>query len=171
MDHLVGTNTSKVGILLSVRRQALAFSVALAALVAAVGLRWLLDPVMGVQLPLVTLFGAVAVAVWVGGYQPALMVAVLGYLACSYLFIEPRGFVFSGSVAEVVGLVAYLFTCGLIIGIGEAMRAARNRAGEREELMRVTLGSIGDAVITTDTDGARHLSQFSGRIADRLDQW
>ena len=40
---------------------------AIAALVAAVLVRWLLDPWMGDALPLVTLFGAVAAAVWVAG--------------------------------------------------------------------------------------------------------
>src|SRR5438132_14244137 len=44
-----------------------AYGVALAALAAAVLLRWLLDPVLGTYLPLVTLFGAVAAAVWFGG--------------------------------------------------------------------------------------------------------
>lgn len=38
------------------------------ALLAAVLVRWLLDPLMGDALPLVTLFGAVAAAVWLGGY-------------------------------------------------------------------------------------------------------
>ena len=73
------------------RRPAIAYALAIAALAAAVLLRWLLDPVMGDSLPLVTLFGAVAAAVWVGGYRPAIVVAILGYLACSYLFIQPRG--------------------------------------------------------------------------------
>ena len=48
------------------------------ALVAAVLLRWLLDPVMGDALPLVTLFGAVAAAVWLGGYRLAIPVTLLG---------------------------------------------------------------------------------------------
>ena len=63
----------------------------MAALVAAVALRLLLDPVMGDRLPLVTLFGAVAAAVWIGGYRPAVVVASLGYVACDFLFIPPRG--------------------------------------------------------------------------------
>src|SRR5687767_7354605 len=99
---------------------------AIAALAAAVLLRWLLDPVMGDTLPLVTLFGAVAFAVWVGGFGPAVMVVVLGYVACSYLFIEPRGRI-SFDSGTVVGLIAYLCTCGLIIGFGEAARLARAR--------------------------------------------
>ena len=68
-----------------------AYALGLVALVAAVLLRWLLDPLMGDSLPLVTLFGAVAAAVWLGGYRPAIVVTILGYLACHYLFIEPRG--------------------------------------------------------------------------------
>ena len=63
----------------------------MAALALAVLVRWLLDPLMGDTLPLVTLFGAVAAGVWVGGYRPAVVVAVLGYVACAYLFIPPRG--------------------------------------------------------------------------------
>jgi len=121
--------------------------------VGAVVLRGLLDPVMGDALPLVTMFGAVAAAVWVGGYRPAVVVAFLGYLACDYLFIAPRGTLRLDHLGNMVGFIAYLFTCALIIAIGQAMRSAQARAGERGELLQVTLRSIGDAVITTDTEG------------------
>ncbi|HKA18177.1 MAG TPA: DUF4118 domain-containing protein [Blastocatellia bacterium] len=120
----------------------------------AVLLRWVLDPLMGDSLPLVTLFGAVAAAVWLGGYRPAVVAAILGYFACNYLFIPPRGAIELYKVGTVVGLVAYLFTCALIIGFGEAMRLARARASQRREALRVTLGSIGDAVISTDIKAA-----------------
>jgi len=127
--------------------------VAAVALVCAVLLRWLLDPVLGDTLPLVTLYGAVAVAVWAGGYRPAIVVAMLGYLACNYLFIPQRGQVGPWGSQVIVGLSAYVFTCGLIVWIGEAMRIAQRRATEPGDLMRVTLKSIGDAVITTNTEG------------------
>jgi PAS domain S-box-containing protein len=136
-------------------------------LAAAVLLRWLLDPIMGDSLPLVTLSGAVAAAVWVGGYRPALLVTVVGYIACRYLFIQPRGtFLFNTEI--VVGGIAYLFTCSLIIGIGEAMQRAQTRASARREVLRVTLDSIGDAVITTDTAG--HVT-YLNRVAESLTGW
>jgi len=139
-----------------VRGSARAFSLAVAALAAAVLLRWLLDPLMGGSLPLVTLFGAVAAAVWVGGWRPALLVTLLGYVACSWLFIEPRGELRFDDVATVVGLVAYLFTCALIVVFGEAARRAQARAAERRELRRLLASiveSSDDAIIGKTLDG------------------
>ena len=144
------------------------YSMAIVALAAAWLLRWLLDPLMGNSLPVVTLFGAVAFAVWVGGYRPAVLVAAFGYLACAYLFIEPRGRIGFADFQNIVGLVAYAFMCSLIIGIGEAMRLAQMRASERGESMRVTLSSIGDAVITTDVEGR---VTYLNAVAEGLTGW
>ncbi len=132
------------------KRTLATYSVAVVALVAAVLLRWLLEPVLRTHLPLVTLFGAVAVSVWFGGYRPALVVMVLGYLACDYLFNEQRGSLGFINRRDLVGLIAYLVTCSIIIGLGEAMRAAQRRLADQRERLRVTLASIGDAVIATD---------------------
>jgi PAS domain S-box-containing protein len=151
-----------------VRNRPLSFALAFAGLIAAVALRWLLDPVMGDTFPLVTLFGAVAGAVWLGGYRPAVVISIIGYFACDYLFIEPRGRIAFTGLGHVVGLVAYLFTCALIIAVGEAMRVAQIRASERGEVLRVTLGSIGDAVITTDTEGR---ITYMNPVSESLTGW
>src|SRR5437867_2389933 len=129
------------------------YAIAIAALAAAVLLRYLLDPWMGNTLPLVTLFGAVAAVVWTGGVRPAIAVVILGYLACSYLFIAPRGRIEFTDPGTTIGALAYFFTCALIILFGEAARRAQVRASERREVLRVTLRSIGDAVIATDVTG------------------
>ena len=50
-----------------------AYLAAMAAVAAAVLLRWILDPLLGDGTPFITAFGAVAIAVWVGGYPPALV--------------------------------------------------------------------------------------------------
>ena len=92
------------------RRVLLNYVIAIVAVTAAVLLRWLLDPLIGNDLPLVTLFGAVAVAVWVGGAGPAILVTILGYVACAWLFVEPRGALGLDEMRTVVGLVAYLTT-------------------------------------------------------------
>lgn len=123
---------------------------------------------MGDSLAVVTLGGAAAAAVWVGGYRPAIIVAILGYLACNYLFIEPRGRLAFGGPGDLIGLLAYLFTSSLVIGFGEAMRLAQMRASERRELMQVTLGSIGDAVITTDVSGC---VTYMNAVAESLTGW
>ena len=150
------------------RSTASAYALAIGAVAAALLIRWLLDPLIGDELPLVTLFGAVAAAVWVGGLRPAILVVILGYVACAYLFIQPRGQLGLNQLGHVVGLVAYLFTCSLIIGFGEATRSARIRASEQRELLRVTFGSIGDAVITTNID-ARVTSLNT--VAESLTGW
>ncbi|HEY7171089.1 MAG TPA: PAS domain S-box protein [Vicinamibacterales bacterium] len=135
------------------RGAATSFAVAIVALAVAVLLRYLLDPWMGDTLPLVTLFGAVAAAVWIGGIRPAAVVAGLGYAVCDYLFIAPRGQFTNGGTAGLIGLIAYVFTCALIVGIGAAARREHRLAADRRELLRVTLLSIGDAVMTTDVAG------------------
>jgi signal transduction histidine kinase len=106
---------------------------AAAALAAAVLLRWLLDPLLGDFLPLATLYGAVAIAVWFGGYRPALLATVLGYLVCELLFVEP-GIAFL-SPRNLLGLVVYLLSCSIIIAFGEAMHRARRMAQERTALL------------------------------------
>src|SRR5688500_7735522 len=102
--------------------QAGGYLVAVAATAVVVLLRWLLDPLMGNNLPFVTLFGAVAAAVWYGGYRPALVAVALGYLACNCLFIEPRGTPAVQQPRHFIGLALYLLTCSIIIGFGEGMR-------------------------------------------------
>src|SRR5439155_3453134 len=92
------------------RSTLMGYLVAVGATAAAVLLRWLLDPWMGNNLPLVTLYGAVAAAVCYGGYRPALVATALGFLACDYLFIEPRGTLALQQPHHYIGVVLYLFT-------------------------------------------------------------
>ncbi len=151
-----------------VRSSVKAYLLGFAALVLAVLLRWVLDPLMGDALPLVTLFGAVAASVWLGGYRVAIPVTIIGYAACHYLFIPPRGFIVLNDAPNIVGLVAYFFTCAMIIGFGEVSRGAEARITQSREIFRVTLRSIGDAVITTDNEA--RITYING-VGESLTGW
>ena len=114
----------------------LQYLIALLAVGCAVLLRQLLDPWMGDYLPLSALYGAVALSLWVGGYRPAMLAVVLGYLACDWLFIQPRGSIDLRTPAEIAGAAVYLVSCSMIVGLGHSMRTSRERA-ERESAERV----------------------------------
>jgi PAS domain S-box-containing protein len=143
-----------------------AFAVFVAA--AAVGVRWLLDPLIGDSFPFITLFGAVAAAVWLGGWRTAVVAAFLGYIACEWFFVAPRGALGLDQPANVAGLFAYAMTSALIIAFGQSARRAQGRASEGRELLRVTLRSIGDAVITTDVRGS---ITYLNEVAENLTGW
>src|SRR5687767_14044611 len=105
---------------------------AVAVTLAAVLLRWFLDPWLGTGLPFVTLYGAVAMAVWFGGLGPATLAVVLGYAIVNIRYISTDGSVSVTGPPEHIGLALYALSCALIIVLGEAMRRARNRARASE---------------------------------------
>lgn len=57
------------------------YAIAFLSVAAAVLLRWTLIPVLADYFPFITLYGAVAIAVWYGRWQPATLASLFGYLA------------------------------------------------------------------------------------------
>jgi PAS domain S-box-containing protein len=106
----------------------LVYLTAIGATAVAVLARWLFDPWIGNNVPFATLYGAVALAVWYGGYRPGIAATIVGYLASKILFIEPRYSVSIETTGNLLALVLYLSTCGIIVGVTESMRRARSRA-------------------------------------------
>src|SRR5262249_28585542 len=135
-------------------------AVTLAAVVVAWGIRWLLDPWLGEHVPFITFFVPVVIGAGLGGLRPAVLATVLG-LPISWYFLLPPHQSFAGkSPMHLAGLVTFFLVGLTIASFGEALHAAqrRSRRGEqvirqREELLRITFASIGDAVITTDAGG------------------
>jgi PAS domain S-box-containing protein len=138
----------------------LGYGVAIASVMVATLLRLVLDPVLGTRFPFATLFFAVLVSAWIGGFGPAVLASLSGAAAASWFLLAPRYRLFPDDVESLGGLVLYLGVSLGIAVIGGAMRRAQSRAeaASRAELLRreqlqVTLRSIGDAVITTDMNG------------------
>jgi len=112
------------------RRVLVGYLVAVAAPGIALFVRWLLNPLLDHRLPFITLYGAVTVAVWFGGWRPALVASILGFVGADLLFVEtesgaPLTLKGAGGFA---GLAVYLISCGIVIGLGSGMRTAQGRA-------------------------------------------
>ena len=144
------------------------YALSIALVVAAVGLRYLLDPWMGDTLPLVTLFGAIAAAVWLGGYRPAMPASAPWAISPATTCSSNLAAMSTLPMSRSIGLVAYLCTGALVIGLGEVSRLAQTRASEQRELLRITFTSIGDAVISTDANGN---ANFLNAVAQELTGW
>jgi signal transduction histidine kinase/CheY-like chemotaxis protein len=131
LGELASASRSKDATLVAVRYTA-AFAIAAAAVV----LRWFLLPWLKSDLPYATLFGAIAVAVWMGGWGPALAAAIAGLAGTIVLFGKPPSFAGVGGLAVLLGLGVYALTCALIIGLGETMRKARDDYRRSQEMFK-----------------------------------
>lgn len=115
------------------RLQLRSHATAAATLAAAVALRWAIDPWLGGQFPLIFTFAAVALASAIGGWRCTLWVAVAGWLAARWLFIEPRGG-FALSLPESGRLLAYVLVASVIAVFGEIMHRMVLRAEHARQL-------------------------------------
>jgi PAS domain S-box-containing protein len=147
----------------ALRGTATIYAVALLALATAVLIRHLLTPWIGATLPFVTMFGAIAVAAAVGGYRPAVLVSVLGYLCSAWMLLPGHAIhVDAVELGGWPGLMAYVLTCAVVVGVAEAARGGRtlprfNDAARADRdasvALRSALRNIGDAVVTADSHG------------------
>ncbi len=105
-------------------RRSLEYSLTILATAAAVLFRWLLDPWLGDDIPLAMLYGAIAFAVWYGGYRPGFLAVALGYPVCVFLFVAPHGAFSWSEPRELARLAVYLVPCAVILGVGERVRVS-----------------------------------------------
>jgi PAS domain S-box-containing protein len=153
----------------------LRYGVAILAIAAAIAARLALDPLLGDLYPFATLFFGVLFGAWYGGFGPALVAAALGGIASVPFLLPPRGSVIVNVFEHQVGLVLY-FTVSLGIALlGKAMQDAQEHAERlaqealrREEQIRATLASVGDAVIVTDAQG---IIVALNSVAEKLTRW
>ena len=101
-----------------------------------VGARALLTPVLGFELPFITLFPALFFAAWVGGLGPSLLATVVGAACALVLFFPPAySLSITGPVANLG--VALFVLIGLIAGaLGESRLRVLDRVQEAAENAR-----------------------------------
>ena len=139
-----------------------AYILALLIMALALLIRLPLSPVFGG--PYTTLFAGVALAAWLTRWKATIVAAMVAFIAANRVYVTDP---LSLRLADFIDLGVYAISAATIIFLVEHLQRSRERvqqyAGERaaaldaerrqKDLLRVTLASIGDAVITTDGNG------------------
>ena len=159
----------------------LRYGIALLSVILATTIRLALYPLLGDRFPFLTFFVAIVFTAWYGGFGPSLMALVLSWWSVDYFLLQRRG---SLPIFEPNSQIAYpFFALGLTVTLlVESVRAAQRRAKAsasearralecqqaHREWLRITLASIADAVITTDSEG--RVTSLNP-VAERLTGW
>lgn len=130
---------------------------------ASLGLRPLIE-----QIPAALFFVAVLVSAWYGGLGPGVLSSLLSALAVYAFFLSEGQTPPAGLARDLVEAVVILFVMLLISALTAARKQAEATAYREREQLRVTLTSIGDGVITTDTQGQVTLMN---EVAQALTGW
>ena len=135
---------------------------------AALLLRFLIDPWLGPTVPFLSFFPAILIAAWFGGFRPGLLAAVLSSAASYIWFLMPAGLLKIPSAYDVRSLALFTIIGAGIAYLSGAMKKAESSERRAASEWRTTLASIGDGVIVTDTDG--HI-RFLNSVAEQLTGW
>ncbi len=148
------------------------YLMALAVVVGAVGLRWVLDPGLGMRLTLVPMVIVLLPLVLLVRPGPFLLAALVGWVSTWIILVEPRMSLEKGSGEVVVALLTLL---GVVLAVVTARLSARAmrqreesvvRLQEAEALMRATFDNAAVGIGHVGLDGS--WLRFNDRMGEIL---
>jgi PAS domain S-box-containing protein len=148
-------------ILQPIRPPLLGYSVAVLAVVIALGIKLLLDPLFEVESPFLLFFAAIMTSALYGGRGAGVFATVLAALISNYLFLSPTHSLFSYSLRQNLQLLIFVLEGLLISRTISALTSARQRItfgqealSQSEERYRLVVESVQDyAIFILDPDG------------------
>jgi PAS domain S-box-containing protein len=130
--------------------------------------RWPLPAALADQVLYAAFLPAVLIAAYLGGFGPGLLATVVSVLTATFFLVEPHYSFAINSGSDAVALVVFLLIGVIISGLMESLERSRRRLAANERRYAVTLASIGDAIIATDT---RARVTFLNPVAEALTGW
>jgi PAS domain S-box-containing protein len=136
-------------------------------------LRFLLEPILGGEAPLLAFIMPVMVSAWYGGLKPGLLSTALSALVGVYFFLPPFLSLSLVRVTDIIRVCIFLVEGVLISSLSEALRSARQRTEaiafslqESEEGYRLLVEGVEDYAILMLDPGGRISSWNTG--AERI---
>jgi len=135
------------------------YGVAVLLIAAALGLRMVLQPLLGVSVPYLQFFPAILLAAWYGGFGPGALGTGLSALIAMYLFLPPAGLAVSGagdwlSLSMFVGTgLAFAWINYRLRQSEAAQRAAAQLATTRAERLHAIINTTVDGIIVIGPGG------------------
>ena len=164
--HPIATMRAKWATLL--RPPWVAYGVAVIATLATLGIRLAIGFTIGDDPALDLWIIPIMVSATIGGLGPGLLATALAAVETNYILL-PSTYTFSIEAGLQSTQWVSLILAGILISaLSERLRRARQRAEASQQLQSITLASISDAVITTDTHG--RITFLNGE-AERLTGW
>ncbi len=153
-----------------IERQIIRYALGVAAAIAAVLLRKVLDPLLGNANPYHTAWAAVVFSAWLCGVGPAIVTAVLTLAGIWYWFLLPYGSSHPIGATEIFGMLGFLAFSAVIIALGDRSRRAIGKLEEAESELRRTRDELEDRIEERTADLAERtakLEQQSREVADQ----
>lgn len=147
---------------------------AILAAIAALALRDLLTPLLGINNPYHTLWAAVVFSAWYCGVGPSIATTLIGVAGVWYWFLPPfHSFDLVDPKEEISGVLGFLFFSGMIIALGEANRRSLAKRQWAEQKLREAHDELERKIEerTGDLNRANEsLRELSGRLQQMRDE-
>ena len=122
----------------------------------------------GSDSPFLLVTVAVLISAWYGGWGPGLVAALFAFLANVYFLFGPTFPLRPATLEETVPFAVFGLTAFIINGFVALRERSEAQVRSQRELLRSTLASIGDALVTTDDQGR---ITFLNPVAQTLTGW
>ena len=133
--------------------------------VAALAVRWSLQPWLGLLQPFAPGFVVIAWSVLTLGWRPAVLTAIVAYVGGTYLFVQPEGPVLWTRPQDILALLTFGLSAGLIIFIGQRARRAERQLAEANEELRAADRKKDEFLATLSHELRNPISVISTAVA------